>query len=79
MDQQEMSNEENYCFDVAGYLHIPAVLTPEVVAVLNGAVDTVGRDAGMLGWANPWCEPFRDLLIQPHLVGYLNQQKMVGF
>jgi len=77
MDQQEMSNEENYCFDVAGYLHIPAVLTPEVVAVLNGAVDTVGRDAGMLGWANPWCEPFRDLLIQPHLVGYLNQ--LIGF
>ena len=26
MDREAMSNEENYSFDVAGYLHIPGVL-----------------------------------------------------
>ena len=23
MDREVMTNEENYCFDVAGYLHVP--------------------------------------------------------
>ena len=31
MDRESMSNEENYCFDVAGYLHIPGLMMPEEV------------------------------------------------
>lgn len=27
MDREVMTNEENYCFDVAGYLHVPGTLT----------------------------------------------------
>ena len=38
MDNEVMSNEENYAFDVAGYLHIPGVLTQEEVATLNEAL-----------------------------------------
>ena len=26
MDREGMTNEENYCFDVAGYLHVPGAL-----------------------------------------------------
>ena len=29
MDRELMSNEENYCFDVAGYLIVRDVLTQE--------------------------------------------------
>ena len=34
-------NEENYAFDVAGYLHIPGVLNQEEMAALNAALDAV--------------------------------------
>ena len=31
MDRETMTNEENYAFDLTGYLHVPGVLTrPEV-------------------------------------------------
>ena len=39
MDNDVMRNEENYAFDVAGYLHIPGVLSQEEVAALNEALD----------------------------------------
>ena len=79
MDRKEMSNEENYCFDVAGYLHVPGALTRMQVARLNGAVDQAGQLEGMLGWSDELKEPFRDLLVHPHLVWYLNQIVGPGF
>ena len=79
MDNEEMSNEENYAFDVAGYLHIPGVLNKGEVAALNDALDTVGKVEGMLGWEKPHREVFRNLLVHPQLVWYLNQLIGHGF
>ena len=50
MDREEMSNEENYAFDVAGYLHVPGVLSRGEVEALNRALDEAGAPEGMLGW-----------------------------
>ena len=52
-----MSNEENYCFDVAGYLHVPGALNAQQIARLNGAIDGVGELAGMLAWPGDHKEP----------------------
>ena len=68
MDRKEMSNEENYCFDVAGYLHVPGALQKTQVQRLNGAINQAGQMQGMLDWPGELKEPFRDLLIHPHLV-----------
>jgi hypothetical protein len=79
MDPAEMSNEENYAFDVAGYLHVPAVLSRSKVNALNQALDAANEPEGMLGWPTPQRELFRDLLLQPQLVWYLNQLIGPGF
>ena len=79
MDRESMSNEENYCFDVGGYLIVRGVLGRGEVAALNSAIDNSGRSQGMLGWPHPHREPFRDLLVHPHLVWYLNQIVGHGF
>ena len=79
MDNEVMSNEENYAFDVAGYLHIPGVLSPEEVAALNEALDAVEDSEMLLGGDSPHRELFRDLLVQPKLVWYLNQIVGHGF
>ena len=39
MDRETMTNEENYAFDLTGYLHIPGVLTRPEVTRLNDAID----------------------------------------
>ena len=79
MDRKEMSNEENYCFDVAGYLHVPGALQKTQVQRLNDAIDQTGQMQGMLGWPGDLKEPFRDLLVHPHLVWHLNQLVGPGF
>jgi len=79
MDREEMSNEENYAFDVAGYLHIPGVLNKGEVAALNDTLDAVGMVDGMLGWEKSHRELFRNLLVHPQLVWYLNQLIGHGF
>jgi hypothetical protein len=79
MDREEMSNEENYAFDVAGYLHIPGVLNKGEVAALNDVLDVVGETEGMLGWEKSHRELFRNLLVNPQLVWYLNQLIGHGF
>ena len=79
MDNEVMTNEENYAFDVAGYLHIPGVLTQEEVAALNGALDVVGESETLLGGESSARELFRDLLVHPKLVWYLNQIIGHGF
>jgi hypothetical protein len=79
MDRESMTNEEDYAFDVAGYLHIPGVLTQTEVASLNQTLDAVGQTEGMLGWPDPHRSVFRDLLVHPQLVWYLNQIIGHGF
>ena len=79
MDREVMTNEENYCFDVAGYLHVPGTLTRPEVERLNREIDAVGATEGMLGWPGSAREPFRDLLVHPALVWYLNQIVGAGF
>ncbi len=79
MDRETMTNEENYAFDIAGYLHIQGVLTRPEVERLNRVIDGVGALEGMLRWEGDGKEPFRDLLIQPQLVWYLNQIVGPGF
>ena len=68
MDYEAMSNEENYAFDVAGYLHVPGVLNREEVDALNEALDEVDESEGMLGWDSSHRKLFRNLLVHPKLV-----------
>ncbi|MFP6719120.1 MAG: phytanoyl-CoA dioxygenase family protein [Candidatus Poribacteria bacterium] len=79
MNGEILSNEEDYAFDVAGYLHVPGVLKPEEVEALNQALDGMGESTGMLGWSTPQRELFRNLLVYPKLVWYLNQIVGHGF
>lgn len=79
MDDDRMTNEENYAFDVAGYLVLKGVLKPAEVDALNTALDDAKETSGMLAWHEGRREPFRDLLVHPLLVWYLNQVCGVGF
>ena len=79
MLRETMSNEENYRFDITGYLHLPGMLDRGEVDRLNEALDEAGRHTGMLGWTTPLRDPFRDLLVHPGLVWYLNQMIGSGF
>ncbi|HIG17102.1 MAG TPA: hypothetical protein EYQ31_07315, partial [Candidatus Handelsmanbacteria bacterium] len=74
-----MTNEENYCFDVGGYLVVRGVLRDEELLRLNEVLDEVARFDGMLAWEGVNREPFRDLLVHPVLVDYLNQISGTGF
>ena len=73
MDREQMSNEENYHFDVTGFLHVPGVLNSGEVARLNAVLDESGASDGFLSLPEGQRDPFRDLLVHPHLVWYLNQ------
>ena len=46
MDRETMTNEENYAFDLTGYLHIPGVLTRPEIVRLNDAIDRAGSLEG---------------------------------
>ena len=46
MDKKEMTNEENYHFDVAGYLLLPGVLKKAEVKACNEALEQPGTGAG---------------------------------
>jgi hypothetical protein len=76
---EKMSNEQDYAFDVAGYLHLPGVLSQPEVDALNRVLDEVPQVEGMLGWHVGQRELFRDLLVHPQLVWYLNQLVGPGF
>jgi hypothetical protein len=32
-----------------------------------------GDLGGLLGWQSPWCDPFRQMMVHPRIVPYLNQ------
>ena len=81
MDRELMSNEENYCFDVAGYLIVRDVLTQEEIAACNRDFDREGttplsesvaklRDHPVLTWyLNQICGEEFQLDREPHLIG----------
>ncbi|MDA0839858.1 MAG: phytanoyl-CoA dioxygenase family protein [Planctomycetota bacterium] len=79
MNQYELTIDENYCFDVAGYLHLPGVLNRVEINALKESIRQKGNSRGVLGWESPHCEPFRELLIHPTLVRYMNQICGFGF
>ena len=70
-DTITMSTDENYGFDVAGFLHLRHVFTPLEVERCNGAIDAVNRRDAMLEWPAPHCEPFRLILENPALRNFL--------
>ena len=74
-----MNKDEDYGFDVAGYLHIPQVLTADELDACNRAIDEVGREDGMLAWPEPWCDPFRALQEHSVLQDYLESLCGTGF
>ncbi len=78
MAAEGMTNEENYAFDVSGYLILRGALTPDRVAELNAALDaTDGHD--LLAPDCPDAALFRDLMVHPMMVWYLNQIVSPGF
>ena len=79
MDRESMTNEENYFFDARGYIIIPGALTPKEVDSLNSTLDAAGPTDNLLTLSAPLREPFRDLLVHPVLVWYLNQICGHGF
>jgi ectoine hydroxylase-related dioxygenase (phytanoyl-CoA dioxygenase family) len=73
-----MNDEEQYLFDLHGYLVVEGVLSAAEVAALNHLIDAQGlpvpdtvidsqRFAGFLNWG----QPFRDLLAHPRALPYL--------
>ena len=71
MDDKMMTNEENYRFDVAGYMIVPSVLTAAELNACNQALDQLASDNGPLRWTSPVCNPLRALREHPVLMQYL--------
>ena len=57
-DSKTLNADEDYGFDVAGFLHIRDVLTAEQVEACNKAIDAMGQQDGILEWPPPHGEPF---------------------
>jgi hypothetical protein len=72
-DTQTMTPEEDYRFDVAGYLILRNVLSEAELRVYNRALDEGGGAAGMLEWPAPLCDSFVQLGDHPLLAQYLEQ------
>ena len=68
---RKMNADDDYGFDVAGFLHLRQVLTAAEVEACNEAIDAVGRQDGMLEWPAPYSEAFRALQQHPSLQDYL--------
>ena len=73
MDDKTMTNEENYRFDVAGYMIVPGVLTAAELNACNQALDQLASNNGPLRWTSPVCNPLRALREHPVLMQYLEQ------
>ena len=73
MDKKEMTNEENYQLDVAGYLILPGVLKAAEIKACNQALEQLGPVEGALDWTAPGCEPLLALRDHPVLLQYLEQ------
>ena len=79
MDDKTMTNEENYRFDVAGYMIVPGVLTAAELNACNQALDQLASNNGPLRWTSPVCNPLRALREHPVLMQYLEQICGEGF
>ena len=79
MDGKKMTNEENYHFDVAGYLIVPSVLTINELKACNQALDHAGTIDGKLECTVASCSPLLALRDHPVLVYYLEQICGEGF
>ena len=73
MDDKTMTNEENYRFDVAGYMIVPGVLTAAELNACNQALDQLASGNGPLRWTSPVCNPLRALREHPVLMQYLSR------
>ena len=74
-----MNADEDFGFDVSGFIHVPQVLSAAEVAACNAALDAVGEDDGMLEWPAPWCDAFAALQEHPVLLSYLEALCGPGF
>jgi len=79
MDAQTMTNEQNYRFDVAGYLIIPGVLATAELNACNQALDHLGPIDGPLRWTGPTSTPLLALREHPVLIAYLREICGEGF
>ena len=75
MDRKAMTNEENYHFDVAGYLIIPGVLSATKLKACNKALDQAKPGDDTLSSSKPLLA-LRD---HPVLLRYLEQICGEGF
>ena len=78
-----LTDEERYRFDLQGFLLVSGALGAAEVDACNRAIDAVaGTPAaatGLLGWPDPYREPFRRLLVHPAVVARLNELCGVRF
>ncbi len=79
MNQQAMTNEENYRFDVAGYMIVPGALSAAELKACNQALDQLGPVEGPLRWTSPICNALHALREHPVLLGYVEQICGEGF
>ena len=75
----KMTNEENYHFDVAGYLIVPSVLTVDELKACNQTLDQAGIGVGKLECTVASCSPLLALCDHPVLTHYLEQICGTGF
>jgi len=74
-----MNADQDYGFDVAGFIHLPQVLTTKEIEACNRALDAVGQNEGMLDWPAPWGDAFRTLQEHSVLIGVLESLCGPGF
>lgn len=68
-----MTDNENYCFDVSGYLIVQEVLSVEEIDACVQALAQCGESDGMLDWPSPLGDPFVRLRDHPVLAEYLEE------
>ena len=73
MDKKEMTNEENYHFDVTGYLIVPGVLTLDQLKTCNETLDQLETTDGALSSSVSSCSALHFLRDHPVLVRYLEE------
>ena len=74
-----MNADENYGFDVSGFLHLSQVLAPQEVEACTQAIDAVGRTEDMLDCPASRSAPFEALQEHPVLTRYLEALCGSGF
>ena len=77
MNQQAMTNEENYRFDVAGYMIVPGALSAAELKACNQALDQLGPLEGPLRWTSPICNALHALREQVHVEEVLAEEVRV--